>query len=313
MGATTAFAGHGAGGVVATPEGRLYYELEGEGGRLPVVVLGDGPGVGHSHFHPWFSALADRFDVVYFDYIGTGRSSRLESGTYSIELFAEHLEVLRGHLGLDRWSLVGHSFGGMPALEYALRHQGRVSALALSNAQLSAATWQEGNIDHVNAALRAHFPERWSELLALRDRGVRSLHPDYQALLGDVVERLEWFDPAGHPRLEHDEHNGVREDVYAAIVGDDPEWRVTGTMAGFDPMPRMAALDVPTLVLTGRWDRTTTPQIARLAVDALPDRGADLVVFERSAHRPSAEQPLEYFAALSAFLARHAGDAWSQA
>jgi len=302
----TACAAHGSGSFVATPEGRVYYELEGPSGRPGVVVVGGGPGVGHSHFHPWFSALADRFQVVYFDYIGTGRSDRLTSARYSIELFAEHLEILRAHLDFERWSLVALSFGGMPALEYALRHPGRVSALALSNAQLSAATWQEGNIDHVNAALQEHFPERWTELVALRDRGVRSLDPAYQALLDEVVEHLEWLDPVGRPRLEHDEHNRLREDVYVSIVGDDPEWRVTGTMAGFDPLPRMAALDVPTLVLTGRWDRTTTPKIARLAVDALPD-GAEYVVFERSAHRPWAEQTVEYFAALSAFLGRHAG------
>ena len=187
----------------------------------------------------------------------------------------------------------------MPALEYTQRWPERVDRLVLSNAQVSVHTWQAGNIDAVNAALRRHFPERWRALLALRERGIRSLADEYQELFEDVLERLEWTDPERRPQLTRDDFNAPNPDVYAALVGDDPEWEVTGTMAGFDP--DLSRISAPTLVVSGRWDQLTSPAIADATAAALPD--ARLHVFERSAHRPWAEQPEEYFTLVRGFLA----------
>jgi proline iminopeptidase len=191
--------------------------------------------------------------------------------------------------------VIGMSFGGMPALAFALRHPERLQKLVLSNAQISARTWQEGNIDAVNAGLRRHFPERWTRLLELRERGVRSLDDEIQAMYGELLERLEWADPANRPRLHHDRPPDVG--VYATVAGQDPEWEVGGTMAGFDP--DLSAITAPTLVVTGRWDGLTSPWIAREAATAL---GAELVVLEHSGHRPWCEEPERYFEVVGDFL-----------
>jgi proline iminopeptidase len=135
-------------------------------------------------------------------------------------------------------------------------------------------------------------------LLALRAHGVTSLADEYQELFEELLEHLEWVDPLHRPQLTQDGFNSTNVDVYAGVVGDDPEWEVTGTMAGFDP--DLAQVRARTLVLTGRWDQMTTPAIARQASAALPV--ADLHVFERSAHRPWAEEPDDYFARVGRFL-----------
>jgi proline iminopeptidase len=294
---------HGDGEHLETGDGRVYYEVEGDAGSF-VVIAGGGPGVGHSHYHPWFSALAARHRVVYFDYLGTGRSDRLtDPAGYSIELYARGLEALRAAVGADRWSVIGISFGGMPALAHALERPERVARLVLSNAQLDARTWQEGNVDAVNAALRSQFPERWEEILALRARGIRSADDAYGALYDELLADLEWVDPSGRPRLDHDEHNAMNLDVYTAIVGEDPEWEVTGTMTAFDPAPRLGEIGCPVLLVTGRWDRLTTPALTRRIRDAFPDAAARTEVLERSAHRPWAEEPERYFELVGGFLA----------
>jgi proline iminopeptidase len=131
---------------------------------------------------------------------------------------------------------------------------------------------------------------------------VRSLDARYQQLYGELLEDLEWVDPYGHPRLQRDPADRFREAVCAAIVGDDPEWAVGGTMAGFDPIGRMAGLRVPTLVVCGRWDRLTTPALATATCRALPSADPELALMERSAHRPWAEEPDAYFATLGRFL-----------
>jgi proline iminopeptidase len=298
---------HGAGELVETDAGRVYVELEGDG---PLIILaGGGPGVGHAHYHPWFSRLAERRTVAYVDYPGTGRSD--PAPDYTLERYAAALEGVRRHVDAERTAIVGLSFGGLPAVAHALTYPGELDALVLSNAQVSHATWQEGNIDNVNRALREHDPEAWEQLLALRAEGVRSLDPRYQALFEGVLDRLEWADPERRPQLERDEAEGMSLGVYEVFIGPDPEWEVTGTLAGFDPLPRLHELRIPTLVVTGRWDGLTTPRLAHLTWKAI-GTWADLAILEGSAHRPWAEEPEAYFQLLEDFFDLCAADARRQ-
>ena len=286
---------------VETPHGRVYFEREGDLARGAVVLAAGGPGVGHDHYHPWFSRLATRSAVVYIDYSGCGRSDRLPDGhEYTIELFADNIDAVRQRLELDAVDLIGLSFGGFPAVEYALRQPGAVRRLVLSNAQVSAAGWQRTNIDGVNTELQRLFPGEWRQICRLRERGVRSLDAEYQELVARVVPDLEWVDPWGHPPLSRE--GGFEEAVYRSVVGSDPEWIVEGTLRGYDPLPRLRELQAPTLVLSGRYDRLTPPSIAHEIHDALaPDR-RKLHIFERSAHRPWVEESDEYFDVVGRFL-----------
>ena len=288
--------------LVETPHGRVYVECEGDLARGAVVLAAGGPGAGHDHYHPWFSRLAAVSAVVYFDYSGCGRSDRLPDGReYSIELFADNLDAVRLHLGLDAIDLIGLSFGGFPAVVYALRQPPAVRRLVLSNAQVSAVGWQRTNIDGVNAELRRLFPEAWRRICLLREQGVSSLDPAYQELVAQVLPDLEWVDPWDHPPLSGE--GGFEEAVYRSVVGPDPEWEVEGTLRGYDPLPRLRGIQAPTLVLTGRYDRLTPPAVADEIHEALGAGRRSLHVFERSAHRPWVEQPDEYFDVVGGFLA----------
>ena len=289
--------------LVPTPHGRIYVEHEGDPSGRVVVLAGGGPGVGHDHYHRWFSRLATGACVVYFDYSGCGRSDRLDADReYSIALFAENIEAVRQHLESESIDLVGLSFGGLPAVEYALEHPRAVRRLVLSNAQISAESWQRTNIDGVNLELQRLFPDEWRQILRLRERGVRSLDPEYQALVARVLPDLEWVDPWGHPPLEQPRQGGFEERVYSSVIGADPEWEVEGTLRGYDPLPRLQEIRAQTLVISGRYDRLTPPSVAQAIFEGLaPDR-RHLEIFERSAHRPWAEQPDEYFELLGRFL-----------
>ena len=288
---------------IETAQGRIYVEFEGDPAAELVILATGGPGISHDHYNPWFSRLGPEFRVAYLDYIGCGRSDRLDDPrAYSVELFAGNLEELRRFAGADTVSVIGISFGGLPALEYALGHQGRVRRLVLSNAQVSAAGWQRGNIDGVNAELERLFPDEWQQLMELRSEGVLSLDPRYQELVGRVLADLEWVDPWDHPPLKRpDQGGGVSLDVYEAVVGEDPEWTVSGTLAGYDRSADLHLLP-PALVVTGRYDRLTPPALAYETYDLLDASTRQLHVLERSAHRPWVEQPDEYFRVVKSFL-----------
>ena len=97
--------------LVETEHGRIYVECEDDPARDSIVLAAGGPGVGHDHYHPWFSRLAGHSAVVYFDYSGCGRSDRLSDGReYSVELFADNIDAVRRQLELDAIDLIGLSF-----------------------------------------------------------------------------------------------------------------------------------------------------------------------------------------------------------
>ena len=286
---------HPPGQHVSSPWGRIWCEVEGDGDDV-LILVGGGPGVGHGHYHPWFSRLAERRRVVYYDHPGTGRSDTPPD--YTVECYAEAIDVVRQHAEAPRVGLIGLSFGGIPAVAYAIDHPQTVDRLVLCNAQVSAAGWQAGNIDNVNEQLASQFPEAWAEVAELRRRGVRSLADEYQALLAPLIDELEWADPWNHPTLSRDPEERFNVDAYRAFVGDDPEWEVSGTLAGHDP--DLNQVGARTLVTTGRWDRVTPPAIAYEIHSRLPN--STLATFEKSAHRPWVEEPDAWFGVVDDFL-----------
>lgn len=293
---------HGAGSYASSRYGRIYYEVEGHGPALFLVP--GGPGSSHAGFHPWFSRLAKTHTVVYFDNIGRGRSDRLTNrGEYTIARDAEDIEVLRLHLGFARISVLGQSYGGIPALAYAIAHPAHVDHLVLSDTVLNQAGFQL-NIDGANAFVRSQYPEVWRQLVDLRARGVKSSDDRYESLFGSTLDTLFWFDVANQTKMfaSSDARDKPNADVYTAMMGDDPEVAVGGTMRGYDPSPSMKNFAVPTLIVVGRQDRILPPVVAQALYDAFPPGIARLQVFERSGHRPWVEEPDAYFTTLSAFL-----------
>ncbi|MFC5473076.1 alpha/beta fold hydrolase [Paraherbaspirillum soli] len=295
---------HGKGQFAPSRFGKIYYETEGSGS--PIFLVAGGPGSSHASFHPWFSRLAAEHTVVYLDNIGRGRSDRLapqHTKEYTVERDAEDIEALRIALGYDRISLIGHSYGGMPALAYALKYPQHVSRLVLSSTMLNAHSWQQ-NIDSVNFTARNQFPEIWEQLMQLRARGVKSSAAEYGELYGKTELDIYWRDPDLESKLfqSSDPADGSNSDVYRSFIGEDPEWQVAGTMKRYDPRPRMQSLTVPTLVCVGRYDRVGTPKIAGEIKAALPASSSKLVVFERSGHRPWVEETDAYFNLLKDFF-----------
>ena len=293
---------HGHGQYVATPQGRLYCETEGHGPAI--VLVAGGPGGSHASFHPWFSRLADRHTVVYFDNLGRGRSDRLKDPKqYTVERDADDIEALRLALHLDTITVLGHSYGGMPALAYALKYPKHLDHLILSDTLHSADGFQQ-NIDNCNREVATRFPEVWATLTAMRAQGVKTGSDAYEGLYGPPTDDLYWYNPDNAAKMFHsgDKADGMNLDIYFAMIGDDPEWVVGGTMKGYDPRPRMKTLTVPTLVCVGRSDRVATPKIAREIKDALPTETSRLVVFERSGHRPWVEETDLYFQTVTTFL-----------
>jgi proline iminopeptidase len=292
--------GHGKGSYADSPRRRIYHETEGQGPA--VFLVAGGPGASHAGFHPWFSRLAADHTVVYFDNVGRGRSDDLAPGRkYTIAGDADDIEALRQHLKLERISLIGHSYGGFPAMAYALEHPDRVDRLVLTNTLHNAKAFQ-ANIDNFNLHCRNQYPEIWEKLLSMRRKGIKSSAAEYGRIYYQAEADMYWADPANAGRMfvPAEDERRFSPAVYLSMVGDDPEWTVGGTMKGYDPSARMRAYRGPVLVCAGRFDRVAMPRIASEIAALLPC--SRLVIFEHSGHRPWVEETDLYFDTVRRFL-----------
>ena len=106
----------------------LFVEVIGSG--PPLLIMHGGPGVDHTTMHS-LRALADRFTLVFYDHRCNGRSECADIASMTWENLTADADQLRQKLGFERWAVLGHSFGGMVALEYALRYPHSLSHLVL--------------------------------------------------------------------------------------------------------------------------------------------------------------------------------------
>jgi proline iminopeptidase len=249
---------HPPGRLVTVNDTRLWIETEGSG--EPLLLLPGGPANSHLTFHPYFSALADEYQVIYVDYRGRGKSDRPER--WEDITFAQDVadvEGLRRALGLERLNLYGFSYGGMIAQAYALAHPDRVRKLILANTVHSAEMWQK-NHENINRELANQYPEVWERIETLRAAGVRSTAPEMQELFRVHGPLVRFYDPANAARLLS-EPGSRNAELYPVFVGDDVEFSIGGEVARLpDFRPRLRELAMPLLILAGRYDRALYPR-----------------------------------------------------
>src|SRR5436309_15050531 len=107
----------------------LFYLEVGKG--VPCLVMHGGLGVDHTQFRDGLDPLGDVLRLVYYDHRCNGRSGRPPIETLTLEQLADDADALRSHLGYERVAVLGHSYGGCLALQYALRHPRHLSHLVL--------------------------------------------------------------------------------------------------------------------------------------------------------------------------------------
>ena len=278
---------HGT-GTVHTPQVDLGYETFGvRGTMLPVIAVNGGPGLSHAYMlrNDMWRNVARRRLVVFYDQRGTGASKRMRPGAVqTMDAQVADLEAIRARLGLEKFALVGDSYGGMLATAYAGAHPEHVAKLVLSDS--AAPSWK--GIVHL---LGETFPD------------IEQQDDAEQARLGSTTDAAARASLRNHFRMIF--YSPAKCRAYMAGMGDlgfEPAVAdaVSKATADLDLTPLLAGFAFPTLVLTGRYDMNVAPLTAWRMAHAIP--GARIVFFERSGHLPSYEEPQKYRAVLEAFL-----------
>ncbi len=283
-----------------TVEGRRPFEYIAQGdGPATLLVHPGGPGYTYHYLRALLKLASAHLRVVLFNPRGVGGSWRPKRpSTYTVPILAEDVEAIRRALDIKELHLLGFSAGGFVALEYAHRHPEQLRSLLLCQTAGSAAEVRASNRMMI-AAATPRQRER------LRDLTARKAFdsPGYQALAAEIVRPFSqrFLDTA--PR----DLKAARlsKEVYRTMMtrtGD--EFVVDGTLARWDGRRYYSQIEVPTLVLTGRYDSMF--EAAREMADRIIP--AHLRVLPRSSHLGHLEQPREFLGAIREFLLDVTGD-----
>ena len=270
-----------------------WYRVVGDrsSAAAPLLALHGGPGSTHNYFAP-LEQLADERPVVLYDQIGCGNSDRPQDIEWNVAVFREEVDTVREQLGLGRTHLLGTSWGGMLAQEHILSGAEGIVSLTLSSTLANLALWNEEQL-----RLRAALPPEVIEVLDRHERAGTYDDPEYEEAMDVYFDRHFYRGPQPRAELEA-MAAGKATDVYRAMQGPN-EWTTTGALKGWDVRDRLHELDLPTLVVRGRYDMCTDVVAAELIHGI---RDAREVVFEESSHTPVLEETDRYLDVVGAFL-----------
>ena len=279
---------------------RTWYQVHGDlaalpPGRFPVLMLHGGPGVPHDYLEPLQNLAASGRPVIFYDQLGCGKSDRPDKPQWwTVETFLEELDVVRTALGLDRIHLLGQSWGGMLAMEYALTQPAGIVSLVIASSPASMELW----VSEANR-LRAELPADVEAALERHEAAGTFDDPEYQAAMKVFYDRHVCRivpNPDGVQRA----FEGLGFQVYMTMNGPS-EFHVIGRLKHWDIRDRLGEIRIPALLTSGEFDELT-PMQAAIVRDGIP--GCEWELFAGCSHMPHVEEPALYLAKLDAFLTR---------
>lgn len=285
------------------------HEIEVEGGRVVAYEFGTGddvlfclnggPGLPCDYLREAHSCLVDQgFRVVAFDQLGCGASDRPEDpALWTVGRYVEETEAVRRALGLGRVHLLGHSWGGWLAIEYALTYPEALKTVTLADTN--------ADMPHLVSELHRLREALGSETVAMMQRHEAEgtfEHPEYAAAVTllnyrHVCRLPVWPDPVN--RSLDDWNMGP----YGTMQGPN-EFLYTGNMKDWNRVPDLHRMTMPVLILCGQHDELT-PACSMKMKHHLSN--AEIKVFPNSSHMPFYEEPAAYYPVLTDFLTRNIG------
>ncbi|KAA6170140.1 MULTISPECIES: proline iminopeptidase-family hydrolase [Pseudomonas] len=280
-------------------EHRTWFRVTGDlnSGRLPLIIAHGGPGCTHDYVDSFKDLAATGRAVVHYDQLGNGRSTHLPeapSDFWTVELFLAELNNLIAHLGIRDYALLGQSWGGMLGAEHAVRQPVGLKALIIANSPASMALWCQAAKE-----LRQALPAEVQATLQRHEDAGTTDSAEYRAA-SDVFYARHVCRIQPMPAEVARTFAAIDADptVYHAMNGPT-EFHVIGSLRTWSIIERLASIQVPTLLISGRFDEATPATVQPFA-DGIAN--VQWQIFEQSSHMPHVEEREACMACVAGFL-----------
>ena len=267
----------------------LFVEVVGNG--YPLLLMHGGPGADHYSMLP-FRSCADQFTLIFYDHRCNGRSEGAPISSMTWKNLTADADALRAELGFQQWAVLGHSFGGKVALEYAIRYPGNLTHLVLLDTG-GDSRWAQ---------------EKAPELLARRGYSPKKVQRARRFYNGQITRREFYLAlmTLGSAYYHHATLRSLLRELYhgAWRAKPRPEALIFAgphLLKGWTAMDRLSEVKAPTLVMAGRDDFLFPPEHQLELAAGIPD--AHLQIIEHAGHNSHSERPEEVFKELRCFIA----------
>jgi len=242
---------------IETPKGkfRVWTKRFGNNPRIRLLLLHGGPGSTHEYFECFESFLPqEQIEFIYYDQLGSAFSDQpKDKDLWRVDRFVEEVEQVRKGLGLDstNFYLLGHSWGGILAMEYALKYQQNLKGLIISNMMASAPEY-DAYADNVLA--KQMDPDILKEVRSLEAKK-QFTNPRYMEILMEhfytkhILRRNleDWPDPVNRGFAR------INQELYVTMQGPS-EFGLSGRLEQWDRKADLKNIAVPTLVIGAQYD-----------------------------------------------------------
>lgn len=248
-----------AGGVKMIPIDSSKYQLWtkriGNNPRVKLLLLHGGPGATHEYFESFESYLPQEgIEFYYYDQLGCGNSDNPgDTSLWDLPRFVEEVEQVRQALELDstNFYLLGHSWGGILAVEYALKYPQHVKGLIISNMMMDAVAYDK----YAEEVLAKQMDSTvLSEIQALESKGDFS-NPRYMELLIShyYTKHILRMDPEQWPNAVNRAFGKLNHSLYTIMQGPS-EFGISGKLETWSVTSRLSELGMPVLFIGAEHD-----------------------------------------------------------
>ena len=285
---------------INTPKGRfnIWTKRFGNNPKIKVLLLNGGPGATHEYFECLESFLpAEGIEFIYYDQLGCGLSDNpKDTSMWSLPRYVEEVEQVRKALNLnkDNFYLLGHSWGGILAAEYAFKYQQNLKGLIISNMMMSCPEYGKYAQDVLAKQMKPEVLAEIRKMEAQKDFA----NPRYMGLLEPnfYAQHLCRIVPNPEPVVRS--LGKMNQSLYVTMQGPS-EFGVAGKLLTWDRVKDLPKLTVPVLSIGGKYDTMDPAHMARIATQV--QHGTALIC-PNGSHMSMYDDQAVYMAGLIKFL-----------
>jgi proline iminopeptidase len=285
---------------IETPIGKfnVWTKRFGNNPKIKVLLLHGGPGGTHEFFECFESFFPkEGFEFYEYDQLGSYFSDKpTDSSLWTTERFVEEVEQVRKALGMnkDNFYLLGHSWGGILATEYALKYQDNIKGLIISNMMASCPKYGQ----YANEVLAKQMPPKILDTIEQIEAKNDFNNPKYMELLmpyfyNEHLCRLKEWPEALNRAFPH-----INSQIYVMMQGPS-EFRVRGRLEKWDRSKDLPKITIPTLTIGGKYD-TMDPEYMKWMATQV--QKGDSLVCPNGSHCSMWDDQQNYFNGLIKFI-----------
>ncbi|MBC7424900.1 MAG: proline iminopeptidase-family hydrolase [Bacteroidia bacterium] len=234
---------------------KVWTKKIGNNPRIKVLLLNGGPGLTHEYFECFESFFPEEsIEFIYYDQLGCGNSDNPDDTAFwELDRYVEEVEQVRValHLDKDNFYLLGHSWGGILAMQYALKYQNNMKALIVSNMMCSCPDYGRYADEVLSKQMR---PDVLDTINAIEARGDFN-NPRYMALLMPEfyakhlcrIPLDQWPEPVNRSMKK------VNSSLYITMQGPS-EFGISGRLANWDIKSKLKDITTPVLTIGAKHD-----------------------------------------------------------